>query len=53
MKVAYGNGIRDERNNAYGDGREVDTPLGVWFSKMSVEGCHLRALNSLEIRPNA
>jgi len=37
MKVAYGNGRRDERKNAYGDGRELETLLGVWFSKMSVE----------------
>ena len=52
MKVACGNGKRDERKNAYGDGRELDTPLRVWFSKMSVEVRQLRALNSLKTRPN-
>jgi len=36
------------------DGRELDLPLGVWFSsKISVDGCHLRALKSLKMRPNA
>jgi len=35
-------------------GRELDTPLGVWFSsKISVDGRHLGALQSLKMRPNA
>jgi len=36
------------------NGRELDMPHTMWFSsKISVDGRHLRALQSLKMRPNA
>jgi len=53
-KSVMENGRKDEGKKAYGDGKESGhATWSVVSSNMSVEGRHLRALNSLKIRPNA